>query len=235
MAEKNCEVLFEYLRSILYDREIKRPDLDALDEDFQRLGAGLLVLEKNVEEMRGYTKELSMGNLSAAVPPRENLLCGNLKSLHANLKHLSWQARQIADGDYSQKVTYLGDFSDAFNEMIFQLSDREKRLKEMAEEAKRLEEDSQFQVGVGAIGAYSLPERTQCHVVLECALLLGFVIYGEGATVQLLIIYIVVPGIAARYEPLLGHLGVRMVGDAPVEHPACVGPQFVVPTIEGVG
>jgi len=50
------------------------------------------------------------------------------KQLHANLRHLTWQAKQIAAGDLNQRVDYLGEFSIAFNEMINAL--REKRRTE---------------------------------------------------------------------------------------------------------
>ena len=40
------------------------------------------------------------------------------------------QAKQVAKGDYSQTVSYLGEFSDAFNTMTKQLEEREARLKQ---------------------------------------------------------------------------------------------------------
>ena len=38
MEDKNCELLFEYLRSILYDKEIQTLDITKLDEPYQKLG-----------------------------------------------------------------------------------------------------------------------------------------------------------------------------------------------------
>lgn len=40
MDETNCDKLFEYLRSILYDAEIEKLDIDSLDEPFRKLGMG---------------------------------------------------------------------------------------------------------------------------------------------------------------------------------------------------
>ena len=57
-----------------------------------------------------------------------NFLCENLKNLHANLNHLTWQAQQVTKGDYSQHVAFLGEFSTAFNEMTRQLQEREAKL-----------------------------------------------------------------------------------------------------------
>ena len=127
-VEINNEMLFEYLRSILYDSKVKTLDVEELDEPFRKLGMGLQYLEKAIAEMKEYSKTLSTGNLSVDVPPRDNLLCENLKNIHANLNHLTWQAKQVAKGDYSQTVSYLGEFSEAFNTMISQLNDREQKL-----------------------------------------------------------------------------------------------------------
>ena len=132
MADQNCDILFSYLRSILYDDRVQRPDLNSLDPSFAKLGQGMMYLEEAVSEMKKNTASLSKGELSEFHPSRENPLCDNLKNIHANLEHLTWQAVQVAHGDYSQKVSYLGDFSDAFNTMTGQLAEREKKLKEEA-------------------------------------------------------------------------------------------------------
>lgn len=136
MVDRNSELLFEYLRSILYDSKIKTLDVENLDEPFQKLGLGLQYLEKAVTEMKHYSAALSKGNLSVEVPARDNLLCENLKNIHANLNHLTWQAKQVAKGDYSQTVSYLGEFSEAFNTMTKQLEEREERLKQEAAKEK---------------------------------------------------------------------------------------------------
>lgn len=133
---KNCDLLFEYLRSILYDPDIQTINMNDLDESYQKLGQGLQFLEHSVSEMRTYSDSLSRGNLSVPTPSRDNFLCENLKSIHANLNHLTWQAKQVAKGDYSQTVSYLGEFSEAFNTMTTQLQERELSLKEEAEREK---------------------------------------------------------------------------------------------------
>ena len=83
-------------------------------------------LETAVKEMKQCSAALSKGDLSSFKPARENFLCENLKNIHANLNHLTWQAKQVAKGDYSQTVSYLGEFSEAFNTMTEQLREREK-------------------------------------------------------------------------------------------------------------
>lgn len=137
MEEKNCTTLFEYLRSILYDKNVQNLDADSLDEPFQKLGKGLQYLDQIIQEMKSYSASLSRGTLSTIPPSRENPLCDNLKNIHANLNHLTWQAKQVAKGDYSQNVSYLGEFSEAFNIMTNQLKEREAALKREAESEKK--------------------------------------------------------------------------------------------------
>ena len=51
----------------------------------------------------------------------KGFVLANLKSLQANLRHLTWQTQKIADGDFTQKVDFLGDFSESFNKMTLKL------------------------------------------------------------------------------------------------------------------
>jgi diguanylate cyclase (GGDEF)-like protein len=136
-TKQNCELLFEYMRGILYDSWIEHFDVGELSEPYRDLGRGLQYMQNAVNELVAYSAELSKGNLSVEFPKEYNFLCENLKNLHANLNHLTWQAQQVAKGDYSQHVAFLGEFSGAFNEMTKQLREREEQLKEEAEKAKR--------------------------------------------------------------------------------------------------
>lgn len=140
-VEKNCDLLFEYLKSILYDSQVKSLDMESIDEPFKKLAQGLQYLEHAVFELEDCSAKLSKGNLKKFNPSRDNFLCSNLKNLHANLEHLTWQAKQVAKGDYSQKVSYLGEFSDSFNTMIEQLKERENALKM---DSIRAKEHSEF-------------------------------------------------------------------------------------------
>lgn len=104
------------------------------------LDQGLEMLEKWVEEMLAYSADLSNGRFSGDAPSAANPLCANLKHLHASLKHLTWQAKQVAAGDYSQRASCLGEFSEAFNTMITQLEERENQLKA---EKKEIEQQAE--------------------------------------------------------------------------------------------
>ena len=44
MQDRNCEILFEYLKSILFDVDIQNLDIEKLDKSHQKLGRGLILL-----------------------------------------------------------------------------------------------------------------------------------------------------------------------------------------------
>ena len=145
MSNRNCDLLLEYLKSILYDTHIKKINLQELDDEYRRLGEGLQVLQKNVEEMKAYSSELSRGNLDVPLPPKENTFCYNLKNLHANFNHLVWKMKQIASGECSSCITYMGELSEAFNHMLFELGreqEREEQQKQYYEMLKTLNEST---------------------------------------------------------------------------------------------
>jgi diguanylate cyclase (GGDEF)-like protein len=96
----------------------------SLPEDFRELGEGLVYFAQLLKEVRDIARSLSRGDLSCALPSPDNELASNLKSLHATLKHLTWQAQEVAAGDYDQHVDFLGEFASAFNQMIAQLRER---------------------------------------------------------------------------------------------------------------
>lgn len=62
---------------------------------------------------------------------------GVTKSLQASLQHFMWQIKAISSGDFSQRVDFLGEFSQVFNNMTKQLEATIKNLIE-SEESQRL-------------------------------------------------------------------------------------------------
>ena len=54
MEDKNSELLFEYLRSILYDKKIQPLDVEQLDEPFRKLGRGLQYFAKTFTETKQF-------------------------------------------------------------------------------------------------------------------------------------------------------------------------------------
>jgi adenylate cyclase len=59
------------------------------------------------------------------------------KTLQANLRHLTWKTQQIAGGDLTQRLDFMGDFSAAFNSMTQQLKDSYEALVSLNKELDR--------------------------------------------------------------------------------------------------
>ena len=105
-------------------------------DELRNLVQNMNQLFAHYEELKTFSVDLTEGNLTGTMPKRNNWLAGPLKSLHAQILHIGWQAKQVAEGDYSQKVDFMGDFSEAFNRMVTQLSERERQL-ELGQKALR--------------------------------------------------------------------------------------------------
>ena len=122
--------LFDFLHNVIYDQKNAFLEVEKLPEDFQDFGRGLQFFANGVLETKALAMDLSSGNLACKLPSRHNEMAAPLKSLHASLKHLTWQTQQIAQGDYRQRVGFMGEFSDAFNKMIEQLAERQQKLED---------------------------------------------------------------------------------------------------------
>jgi len=128
VVETTADALFEYLRNVIYNPENAKLNTEDLSAEFRDLGEGLQYFADCVIVTKAFAQALSRGELIDALPPSGNEIAAPLKSLHASLKHLTWQAQQIAQGDYNQRVDFMGEFSDAFNLMVEQLAERQKKL-----------------------------------------------------------------------------------------------------------
>lgn len=101
-------------------------------------------------EVLGFIGPLSRGDLLAKIPAAQNILASPFKELRSRLAHLTWQAEQVARGDYSQRVDFMGDFSRAFNAMVESLDTKERELRERIAELQGLNRLKDEFVGMAA-------------------------------------------------------------------------------------
>ena len=105
------------------------------NESKQRLAEVLNQFIDFMQDIHEFIIPLSAGELdNIKVPPPKNFLASPFKELHSRLLHLTWQAQQVASGDYSQRVDFMGEFSKAFNSMIVSMDNRERQLKKKINE-----------------------------------------------------------------------------------------------------
>lgn len=124
--------------------EVREEDIDRITELFHRVLRGEIprpvVLpedypDNEIKQVADYANRfvaeyhaladamssLSRGELDFDVPAGKMHILQSFKNLHANLRHLTWKTQQIAGGDLTQQIDFMGGFSKAFNSMTQQL------------------------------------------------------------------------------------------------------------------
>jgi hypothetical protein len=122
--------------SVLLQGKIPRKiDVEDKNGDEKKLAETINQLIVFMKEIHEFIFPLSKGELNNIANIRQNnYLASPFKELHSRLLHLAWQAGQVAKGDYSQRVDFMGDFSEAFNCMVISLERKEKALQEKISE-----------------------------------------------------------------------------------------------------
>ena len=94
-----------------------------------------------------------------------------LKSLQASLYHLTWTTQQISKGDFSHKVSFMGEFSDAFNSMTEQLktafTKREESARVMENQIKELDEARRAMLKIMQDLEEARADEKKLHVALQ--------------------------------------------------------------------
>lgn len=118
----------------------------------------VLELINYLDELKRFVGAISTGDLNAILR-LPGAMAGNLKGLHANLRHLTWQTQQVAAGDFSQRVDFMGAFSDAFNSMVSalaqaraDLTERNQQLADTCEQLKSTQSQLLQQEKMASIG-----------------------------------------------------------------------------------
>ncbi len=96
-----------------------------------------------VEEIGRFVVPLSRGELSAPLPSPDNRMAAPLVEMHARLRQLTRQTQEIARGDYTQRIDFMGEFSEAFNAMVVLLEERERTLTDEIARRRQAEDELQ--------------------------------------------------------------------------------------------
>ncbi len=112
--QPNCVRLAAFLRDVLRLKIPPEfpPELGSIPEARQ--------LHDEILELRRFILDVAAGELGTNLHVK-GYVAGVLKTLQANLRHMTWQTQMIASGDFSQRLDFLGEFSKAFNSMAARL------------------------------------------------------------------------------------------------------------------
>lgn len=129
--------MHDYLEALLHSSTPQPIQAADLPEEIRDCTAQFDLLTQYATELHEFVRAIASGNLDADPPNRSNALCWGLKALRSNFRHLTWQAQQIAKGDYQHRVEFMGEFSRAFNEMVEVLEVRRASLQQAASSAEQ--------------------------------------------------------------------------------------------------
>lgn len=110
------------------------------DDEITQLSSFVNRLAAQLDEVSKNALNLASGKIDDSIDGKLPV-ASSLKNIQATLKHLTWQTAQVAKGDFSQRVDFLGDFSLAFNSMVEQLAENRERLTEQNAELQRYEHE----------------------------------------------------------------------------------------------
>ncbi|MDF9408697.1 PAS domain S-box protein [Pelotomaculum isophthalicicum JI] len=122
------EVLLNLAVQALEDIISNKVSVNTLPADLKSHPEFVNLYEK-LAAIRGFISALANGDLSQGMRVK-GFLSGGLRTLQANLRHLTWQTQMIASGDFTQRVDFMGDFSVAFNSLTKVLAKATAELKE---------------------------------------------------------------------------------------------------------
>ncbi len=92
-------------------------------------------------DIRSAFEAMSRGELDFTVSGKGHFT-GIVKSFQAALRHLTWQAKAVAEGDFTQRVDFLGELADSFNQMTEALSHAVRQLQKSEGEYRQLFENA---------------------------------------------------------------------------------------------
>jgi serine phosphatase RsbU (regulator of sigma subunit) len=132
------DIVNEKLKEILMGKIPDKISLENFsDEREKELFNNINNFISSISEIHQFVQPLSKGELNEISINRWNLMGAPFKELHSRLLNLTWQAGQIADGDYSQRIDFMGDFSRSFNAMVKALDLKDRALKTKIEELEK--------------------------------------------------------------------------------------------------
>lgn len=104
-------------------------------------------LYDNIVSLREILYLAAHGDLSKEIPVK-GFVGGTLKTLQAHLRHMTWQTKMVASGDFSQRMDFMGEFAESFNAMVMQLDRTLKELINKKAELSQANEDLLKEIGI---------------------------------------------------------------------------------------
>lgn len=116
-------------------QHLKLPE-DYPNNEIRQVTSYLNKLISEYNEFSQAMQLLSEGELKNYISSGKLSIQQSFKTLQSNLRHLTWKTQQISNGDFTQQIDFMGDFSTAFNSMANQLKDAFEKIESQNKELK---------------------------------------------------------------------------------------------------
>jgi two-component system sensor histidine kinase/response regulator len=141
ISEQDVDKITAVFHAILKGKKPAQIELppDYPDNEVRQAVAYINKFAAAYNEVTDYVYRLGRGEIEVE-PPKGSMIIGqSLKGMQASLRNLTWTTKQIASGDFSQRVSFMGEFSEAFNSMA-------QRLQASSRDQSALTQDLQNQI-----------------------------------------------------------------------------------------
>ncbi|MGE9985162.1 GGDEF domain-containing protein [Desulfovibrio sp. SGI.169] len=132
IADRSAELL-DFVTDVLTRNSAREEGISEKLQDIE----GIEELHALLWDIRNLTYALGKGDLKYACKSK-GCVVGALKTLQANLSHLTWQTQRIANGEYQHRVNFMGEFSTAFNQMVEALDENVSSLVRLSQKYKEM-------------------------------------------------------------------------------------------------
>lgn len=150
ISEIDQNILDELTKTIYLILKGKTPECIKLPDDYpeNELRQFTDYFNKLIVELNSttdFTLSLSKGELFNKPLQNKMILNSAILNLQMDLRHLTFKTKQIAAGDFTQRVNFLGEFSDAFNSMTHQLKISFEEIQNQKNELNKINEILEFE------------------------------------------------------------------------------------------
>lgn len=132
LPQELAELAVSYLEKLLmkpHFSESAPPELSTV-EGFDLLCGHIRMINETLSNFSG-------GNFEHKLQMK-GAMAGYIKALQANIRHLAWICRSVAEGDFSLRVDFMGALSEAFNLMTTSLAEKNEEIRQKQEEMVKL-------------------------------------------------------------------------------------------------
>jgi diguanylate cyclase (GGDEF)-like protein len=147
----NISDALDHIRRLLKDNTVPK-----LEGELAELPV-LQEIHKDLKGIREILYSFAAGDLSPEISLR-GIIPGCLKTLQAHLRHMIWQVQMVEQGDFTQQIQFMGEFSTAFNSMVNQMDITLKELKAKEADLRTLAESLRKEINLRNTAVEALQE-----------------------------------------------------------------------------